>query len=90
MTFKHAPVHDMSINFEQLIKHSAIDYFLKKCGGYIAGGLAEKEFNHCNVGNYLKSDPSQYNGDVDIYFKNQEGLNKAIEYAYSIRPTIWE
>lgn len=87
MTFKHVPVYDSSVNFEQLLKHKAINYFLEECAGYIAGGLAEKEFNHHNVGNYLKSDLSQYNGDVDIYFQTQEGLDKAIEYSYEIAHT---
>ena len=87
MTFKHMPVYDLSVNFEQLLKHKAINYFMTECGGYIAGGLAEKEFNHYNVGHYLKTDLSQYNGDVDIYFTTKEGLSKAIEYSYDIAHT---
>ena len=82
MTFKHTPVYDSSVNFEQLLKHEAINYYLTACGGYIAGGLAEKELNQQNIGRYLKTDLSQYNGDVDIYFTTKEGLNKAIEYSY--------
>ncbi len=87
MTFKHTPVYDSSENFKQLLEHRAINYFLSKCGGYIAGGLAEKEFNHHNVANYLKTDLSHYNGDVDIYFTTQEGLDKAIEYTYKFAHT---
>ena len=87
MNFKHTPVYDSSMNFEQLLNHKAISYFLKECGGYIAGGLAEKEFCHYNVGHYLKTDLSQYNGDVDIYFTTQEGLNKAIDYTYKFAHT---
>ncbi len=87
MTFKHTPVYDSSENFKQLLEHKAINYFLSKCGGYIAGGLAEKEFNHHNVANYLKTDLSHYNGDVDIYFTTQEGLDKAIEYTYKFAHT---
>jgi hypothetical protein len=60
---------------------------LTQCGGYIAGGLAEKEFNHHNVANYLKTDLSHYNGDIDIYFTTQEGLNKAIDYTYKFAHT---
>ena len=82
MTFKHIPVYDSSTSFEQLLKHKAIKYYLTECGGYIAGGLAEKEFNHYNIEDYLKTDLSQYNGDVDIYFTSQTGLDKAIEYSY--------
>ena len=40
-----------------------------------------------NVANYLKTDLSQYNGDVDIYFMTQEGLDKAIEYSYKFAHT---
>ena len=87
MTYKHVPIYDSSVNFEQLLNHKAINYFMQECGGYIAGGLAEKEFNHYNIGNYLKTDLSQYNGDVDIYFETQDGLNKAIDYAYDISHT---
>jgi hypothetical protein len=87
MTFKHAPVYDSSTSFEQLLAHKAIKFYLNECGGYIAGGLAEKEFNHYNIENYLKTDLSQYNGDVDIYFTSQEGLNKAIEYSYEASHT---
>ena len=87
MTFKHTPVYDLSANFEQLLKHKAINYFLSECGGYIAGGLAEKEFNHHNIGEYLKTDISHYNGDVDIYFETQEGLDKAVEYSYKFSHT---
>jgi hypothetical protein len=88
MTFKHIPVYNSSMNFEQLLKHDAINYFLSECGGYIAGGLSEKEFNNHNIGNYLKTDISNYNGDVDIYFKTQEGLDKAVEYSYEIAHTF--
>jgi hypothetical protein len=87
MVFKHTPVYDSSMNFEQLLNHKAINYFLKECGGYIAGGLAEKEFWHYNIGHYLKTDLSQYNGDVDIYFTTKEGLSKAIEYSYNVAHT---
>lgn len=87
MTFKHMPVYNSSISFEQLLKHKAINYYLNECGGYIAGGLAEKEFNHYNIENYLKTDLSQYNGDVDIYFTTQEGLDKAIDYSYRMAHT---
>lgn len=87
MTFKHTPVYDSSTSFEQLLKHKAINYYLTKCGGYIAGGLAEKEFWHYNIENYLKTDLSQYNGDVDIYFTTQEGLDKAIDYSYRMAHT---
>ena len=82
MTFKHIPVYNSSMNFEQLLKHKAINYFLTECDGYIAGGLSEKEFNHHNIENYLKTDISNYNGDVDIYFTTKKGLDKAIEYSY--------
>ena len=44
MSFKHLPVYNQSENFSSIINHSAIKYFLTECGGYIAGGLAEKEF----------------------------------------------
>lgn len=87
MTFKHTPIYDASVNFEQLLSHNAIKYYLTECGGYIAGGLAEKEFNNHNIGRYLKTDSSQYNGDVDIYFTTKEGLNKAIEYSYKFAHT---
>jgi len=87
MVFKHTPVYGSSTNFEQLLKHNAINYFLTECNGYIAGGLAEKEFNHHNIGNYLKTDISNYNGDVDIYFSTKEGLDKAIEYSYDLAHT---
>lgn len=87
MTFKHTPIYNSSVNFEQLLNHEAISYFLKECGGYIAGGLAEKEFNNLNIECYLKTDLSQYSGDVDIYFETQEGLTKAIEYSYKIAHT---
>ncbi len=87
MTFKHTPIYDSSANFEQLLNHEAIKYYLTQCGGYIAGGLAEKEFNHHNVANYLKTDLSHYNGDIDIYFTTQEGLNKAIDYTYKFAHT---
>ena len=83
MNFKHEPIYSLSANFEQIINHKAINYFMTECGGYIAGGLAEKEFNNYNIKNYLKSDPSHYNGDIDIYFTTKEGIEKAIEYAYS-------
>jgi len=87
MTFKHVPVYDASTSFEQLLAHGAIKHYLAECGGYIAGGLAEKEFNHHNVSNYLKADLSHYNGDVDIYFTTKEGLDRAIEYTYKIAHT---
>ena len=83
MSFKHLPVYNQSENFSSIINHSAIKYFLTECGGYIAGGLAEKEFNNHNIANYLKANPSNYNGDVDIYFNTKEGLEKAIEYSFS-------
>ena len=82
MNFKHEPIYNASANFEQIINHKAINYFMTECGGYIAGGLAEKEFNNYNIKNYLKSHSSNYNGDIDIYFTTKEGLNKAIEYSY--------
>ena len=44
MNFKHEPVYNSSANFEQIINHEAINYFITECGGYIAGGLAEKEY----------------------------------------------
>ena len=87
MTFKHTPVYDASVNFEQILAHNAIKYYLTECGGYIAGGLAEKEFNNRNVGRYLKTDLSQYNGDIDIYFTTKKGLDKAIEYTYKFAHT---
>ena len=87
MNFKHTPIYDSSMNFEQLLNHKAINYFLSECGGYIAGGLAEKEFNHCNIGSYLKTDMSNYNGDVDIYFTTKLGLDKAIEHSYDVAHT---
>ena len=49
MTFRHTPIYDSSASFEQLLKHEAIKYYLTECGGYIAGGLAEKESNHQNI-----------------------------------------
>ena len=82
MTFYHVPVHNSSICFEQILKHEAIRYFLVECQGFIAGGLAEKEFHGWNIVNYLKKDPGNYNGDIDIYFRNETGLKRAIEYAY--------
>jgi hypothetical protein len=82
MKFKHTPIYKSSINFEKLLSHDAIKFFLTECEGYIAGGLAEKEFNNLSISNYLKTKPGNYNGDVDIYFNSQEGLNKAIAYAY--------
>ena len=38
--------------------------------------------HNLSISNYLKTKPGNYNGDVDIYFNSQEGLNKAIAYAY--------
>jgi len=87
MNFKHEPVYNLSANFEQIINHKAIDYFITECGGYIAGGLAEKEYNNCNIKNYLKNDASHYNGDIDIYFTTKEGLDKAIDYSYRMAHT---
>ena len=82
MNFEHFPVYDYSSDFGLLIKHGIVNYFLTECGGYIAGGLSEKEYSGYKLTSYLKNDPGHYNGDVDIYFRTQEGLEKAVKYAY--------
>jgi hypothetical protein len=84
MSFKHAPIHNQSENFNRIIKHPVIDFFLTECEGYIAGGLAEKEYTNQNISNYLKPGINNYNGDVDIYFKTSAGHKKAVEYAYNV------
>ena len=82
MNFEHFPVYNQSENFNEILSHKAINYFLAECGGYIAGGLAEKEYNGLRISSYLKSENGSYRGDVDIYFTTKEGHDKAIEYAY--------
>ena len=81
MNFTHHPVVDIKENFKQIIDHEVINYFLTNCGGYIAGGLAEKIYNGLNINNYLKSAGYHYNGDIDIYFKTKSGHQKALRYA---------
>ena len=82
MKFKHTPVYNSSVNFNRLLNHESISFFLEECDGYIAGGLAEKEFNNYNIELYLKKGTNNYSGDIDIYFTTQEGIKRAIDYAY--------
>jgi hypothetical protein len=81
MNFTHHPVVDIKENFKQIVDHEVIDYFLTNCGGYIAGGLAEKVYNGLNINHYLKSAAYHYNGDIDIYFETKLGHQKALQYA---------
>lgn len=82
MNFTHHPVVDIKENFKQIVDHEVIDYFLTNCGGYIAGGLAEKVYNGLNISYYLKPTAHYYSGDIDIYFKTKLGHQKALEFAH--------
>lgn len=83
MSLKHFPVHFQSENFNKLINHPVIKFFLVECEGYIAGGLAEKEHRGDDIGNYLKRGDGTYNGDIDMYFRTKLGFEKALDYAYN-------
>jgi hypothetical protein len=88
MSFKHIQINEKSENFNRLISHPAVNFFLTECDGYIAGGLAEKEYTHQNISYYLKPGCNNYSGDVDLYFKNAAGHKKAVDYAYKKAHTV--
>ncbi len=66
-------------DLDTLLNHNVIKYFMKDCNAMISGGLAEKIFKKVDLGNYLCSD--DYNGDIDLYFRNNNDHQKAMNYA---------
>tara|TARA_A100001011_G_C14299899_1_gene840264 strand:- start:1405 stop:2340 length:936 start_codon:yes stop_codon:yes gene_type:complete len=62
-----------------LLDQSIIRYFMERCNAIISGGLAEKIYKKQSLGDYLCS--ADYNGDIDLYFKNDEDYQKAVEFA---------